>query len=225
MDIASLALGAFSAAQQLVGAGNRIYQRIKNEKKINVMLHELRVFEVEDQKAQLAIHIELAQAVLRSPLVAREHKEQLKRQWERVKAHLAKIDALIDQMIVNSSIWNSRPRQQARCQLNDLADSKAVSKALSSFQDTTMALRELMKENAPLFLSSSDFTPIDPENRIPLRLDTFLGRGRITQPRPGFLSGVQWFLYESKEYPPGGKKDAQENAQILSQKLDRAAPA
>ncbi|KAI0905984.1 hypothetical protein F4823DRAFT_608899 [Ustulina deusta] len=186
------------------------------------MLHELKLFEVEDQKQQLSIHVELAQAVLRSPLVSNEHKERLKRLWKDVTAVLAKIDALIDQMIINSSLLNTIARHQARDQLNSLASRKAVSGALSSFRDCTMALRELMKEDTPLFLSSNDFTPIDLENKILLRLDAFLCRGRITRPRSGFSTKIQWFLYESKEYPSDSKEASRENVRILSEKLDRA---
>ncbi|KAI3330404.1 hypothetical protein F4824DRAFT_337583 [Ustulina deusta] len=222
MDIAGLALSAFGAAQQLADIGLRIYRRIKDEKKINAMLHELKLFEVEDQKQQLSIHVELAQAVLRSPLVSNEHKERLKRLWKEVTAVLAKIDALIDQMIINSSLLNTIARHQARDQLNSLASRRAVSGALSSFRDCTMALRELMKEDTPLFLSSNDFTPIDLENKIILRPDAFLCRGRITRPRSGFSTKIQWFLYESKVYPSESKEESRENIRILSEKLDRA---
>lgn len=226
MEIAGLALTSASAAHELFKCGQRIYTRIKDEKKLILILREFQVFDLEDRQAQLNIAIALAQGVMKSPTIDQEHKERLQRDWKRIKELLAEIDDLIDAMIRNASWTATRARHNARDRLLDLGGTGAVSKAVQEFQSLVLAVRELDKEDSPLELSDSDFQPLDVGNRIysPAK-DAFLGKGRLTDPLPGIPNTAQWFLFESKPYEnqDAQKKEAlKQNVRILSQKLHRA---
>ena len=225
MEIAGLTLASLSAAHELFNCGLRIYTRIKNEKKLNDKLREFQIFEMEDKKAELRLDIELAQTVLKSLTIDLEHKERLVRNWVRIKELMARIDSLLDAMINNSSLLATNARHKARNELLDLGGNQALRTAISEFHDAVMGLRELNKDDSPLFLSDNDFLPIESENRIsgPV-LRTFLGKGKLTNAWQDFPSTVQWFLYESKPYLIHKKETAKENVRILAQKLHKAQP-
>jgi hypothetical protein len=226
MEIAGLALASASAAHELFKCGQRIYTRIKDEKKLILILREFQVFDLEDRQAQLNIAIELAQGVLKSSTIDQEHKDRLQRNWKRIKELLAEIDDLIDAMIRNASWTATRARHDARDRLLDLGGTMDISKAVQEFQSLVLAVRELDKEDSPLELSDSDFQPLDVGNRIynPAK-DAFLGKGRLTDPLPGIPNTTQWFLFESKPYDNQDvqKKEAlKKNVRVLAQKLHRA---
>jgi serine/threonine protein kinase len=229
MDIVSLSLSAASAAQQLFDCGLRIYRRVKHEKKINSMIREIQIFEIEDKKAQLVLHIELAQAILRNSGVEQEHKDRLERNWKRITSRLAEMDRLVQQMVVNSSIWETKARHEARDQLialeNNKDGNKPLSEILRDFQDVVMVMRVLMNDETPLYLSGNDFSLLDIDHHIPVSgSGTFLGKGRLTSPSPDLPSGVQWYLVESKPYLNTHKEDARENIRTLARKIHRAQP-
>lgn len=226
MEIASLALASASAAHELFKCGQRIYKRIKDEQKLVLVLHEFRMFDLEDRQEQLNIVISLAQGVLKSPIVDQEHKDRLERNWKRIKALLSEIDDLIDTMIRNASWTATRARHDARDRLLDLGGTMAVSKAVQEFQSLVFAVRELEKEDSPLELSDMAFQPLDLGHRIyNAGKDACLGKGRLTDPMPGIPNTIQWFLFEMKPYEnhDDRKKEVlKQNVRILAQKLHRA---
>ncbi|KAF2676189.1 hypothetical protein K458DRAFT_410664 [Lentithecium fluviatile CBS 122367] len=226
MEIAGLALASASAAHELFKCGQRIYTRIKDEKKLTLVLREFQMFDLEDRQAQLNIDIALAQGVLKSPTIDQEHKDRLERNWKRIKDLFVEVDDLIDTMIRNSSWTATRARHEARDKLLDLGGTKAISNAVQEFQSLVLAVRELNKDDSPLELSDNDFTPLDVGNRVfNSAKDAFLGKGKLTDALPGIANTPQWFLFESKPYDRQNpkKKDAvKQNVRILAQKLHRA---
>lgn len=229
MDIVSLSLSAASAAELLFISGLRIYRRVKKEKKINAVLREIQIFEAEDKKAHLADYIALAQVVLRNPEVEQAQKDRLERTWKRITTRLAEMDRLIDQMISNSSIFDTWARHEARDQLIALDDNKdghkPLSEILRDFQDEVMVMRVLMNDETPLYLSGNDFCLLDADSHIPVSgSGAFLGKGRLTSPGPDLPSNIQLYLYESKPYLNMHKEDVRENIRILAKRLHRAQP-
>ena len=226
MEIAGVALASASAAHELFKCGLRIYSRIKNEKKLALVLREFQMFDLEDKQAQLNIDITLAQGVLKSPTIESEHKDRLQRNWKRIKELLAEVDDLLDTMIRNSSWTATRARHEARDRLLGLGGTEAVSTAVQEFQSLVLAVRELDREESPLDLSNNDFQPLDAISRVfnPAK-DAFVGKGCLTDPLPGIPNTPHWFLIESKPYDshnPNKKDAVKQNVRILAQKLHRA---
>ncbi|KAJ9489697.1 hypothetical protein VN97_g3567 [Penicillium thymicola] len=229
MDIVSLALSSLSAAELLFNSGLRIYRRVKKQDKINEVLREIKIFDIQDNKDRLALHVELAQAVLRNPVVDQEYKDRLERSWKRITTRLAEMDCLLDLMISKSSPFQTRARHGARDQLIALGDNKDGHKPLSNilgdFYIDVNAMRELMKDESPLYLSGNDFCPLDADNHIPVSgSGAFLGKGRLTRPGPDLPSGVQLYLYESKPYSNMEKENVRVNIQILARMIHQAQP-
>lgn len=225
MDVTSLILSSASAAQQLFEIGMRIYHRIKHEKNLNDMIRDLQIFEVSDKRTRLEVHIQIAQGVLKNPDIEQSHKNCLERQWNRIIAHLNEIDQLLDTIITNSSFMKTKARHAARSQLAAIGGTQKVSGLLDEFQDYVMALRVISKDEPPWYLSATDFTTIDPGHRLDLcDPNTFLVKGRLTDPKPGFPAGIQWFLVESKPYQQDTKEMIRENVRTLTRKLGRVQP-
>lgn len=226
MEIAGLALASASAAHELFKCGQRIYGRIRNEQKLNLVLREFQAFELEDSQHQLSIDISLAQGILKSSTIDQGHKDQLQRKWKRIKVQFLEIDELIDTMIRNSSWKATRARHEARDRLLDLGGTQAVSRAVQGFQMLIIALREHEKDNSPLELSDNDFVPLGTDNRLfSDSKDAFLGKGRLTDALPDVSNTPQWFLFESKPYDSQntrGKQAVKTNVRILAEKLHLA---
>ncbi|CVL06125.1 uncharacterized protein FMAN_03888 [Fusarium mangiferae] len=226
MEIAGIALASGSAAHELIKCGIRIYRRIKDEKKLALVLRDFQMFDLENRRAQLSIDIKLAQGVLKSQKIDNEHKERLKQNWEHIKTLLIKVENLIETMVQNSSPMATRARHKARDALLDLGGTKAVSIAVQEFQSVVLALRELERDESQLFMSQKDFQPLEMDSRVygPTRI-SFFGRGRLTDPPPGVPNRPQWFLFESKPYEhkvPQKREEAKDDIGILAQKLHQA---
>ncbi|KAF5682506.1 het-s domain-containing protein [Fusarium circinatum] len=226
MEIAGIVLASGSAAHELIQCGIRIYRRIRDEKKLVLVLQDFQMFNLEDRRAQLGIDIKLAQGVLKSQKIENEHKERLKQNWERIKSLLIQVDDLIETMVQNSSAMATRARHKARDALLNLGGTKAISITIQEFQSVVLALRELERDESELFLSPRDFQPLEKDSRVygPSR-NSFFGKGRLTDPPPGVPNGPQWFLFESKPYDhqiPQKKEEVKDNLRILAQKLHQA---
>lgn len=185
------------------------------------------MFDLEDKQAQLNIDIALAQGVLKSPTTDQEHKDRLERNWKRIRELLVEVDSLIDTMIRSSSWTATGARHKARDRLHEIGGTRAISNAAQEFQSIMLAVRELDKEDSPLFLSGNAFQPLDVGSRIfnnPAK-NAFFGKGRLTDPLPGIANTPRWFLFESKPYEsriPQKKGEIRQNVRILVQKLHRA---
>ncbi|OQE26243.1 hypothetical protein PENSTE_c005G02951 [Penicillium steckii] len=218
MEVAGIALASASAARELFVCGRRIYHRIRDEKKLILVLREFQMFDLEDRRAQLEIDIALAQGILKSRTVDQEHKDRLERNWKNITSLLGQVDRLIDEMIQNSSWTATRARHEARDKLLDLGGTKVISNAVQEFQSIVLALRELEKDQSPLYLSPNDFQLMDVSNRVfNSSRDAFFGKGRLTDPLPGIPNTPQWFLFESKPYErqnPDSKEVVKENIRM-----------
>jgi len=226
MEVAGIALASASAARELFVCGRRIYRRIKDEKKLILILREFQMFDLEDRRAQLEIDIALAQRILKSRTVDPEHKDRLERNWKNITNLLGKVDRLIDDMIQNSSWTATRARHEARDKLSDLGGTKVISTAVQEFQSIVLALRELERDPSPSFLSPNDFQSLDIPNRVfNSSRDAFFGKGRLTDSLPGIQNTPQWFLFELKPYKhqdANNKEVVKDNVRILSEKLRQA---
>ncbi|KIL92272.1 het-s domain protein [Fusarium avenaceum] len=225
-ELVGIALASASAAHELFKCGVRIYHRIKDQEKLVLVLQEFQMFEIKDRQVQLEVDIKLAQGVLRSQNIDKEHKERLEQNWERIKKLLMQVDELIGKMIEKSSVTAFRARHKARDELLDLGGTRAISVAVQEFQSVVLALRELEKDESELFLSPNDFQPLDMDSRVyGLSRNSFFGRGRLTDPRPGMPNTPQWFSFESKPYEhqnPQQKEALKQNVRILAKKLHQA---
>lgn len=210
MEIAGLALSAVSAAPVLAEYGYRIYRRAQDKRRLAPLAQELSVFALDDRKHQLTLLIELAQPVLRSRIVPREHQDRLITTWERLKEQLGRVDELMDVMTVNSSIWDSWSRLEARNELVRIGSSGMLTQLRNEFRDDVMMLREHLKSPSRLYLSPRDFSIIEAVGEAP----NFLVKGRLTASQD-----IQWYLVEAKPYSLETKDEARESIEILSSKL------
>ncbi|KAF2852438.1 hypothetical protein T440DRAFT_466602 [Plenodomus tracheiphilus IPT5] len=225
MDITSLALSAFSAAVQIIEIGVKIHNRVKNEAKLNALLREVHIFEVEDQRRDLVVTVKLAQAVLDNPRIDREDKERLDRDWKRITGLLDQVDKLIDKMLANSSWTKTRKRRRARDELLDIGGTKKLSAAIGNFRLSVTGLRDLGNDDPDIFLNEKSFRPIDAENRVTeSTVGAVLGQGLLTKERRGVPDKVSWFLYEPKPYPLSKRDSVKEDLIDLAQKLAKAQP-
>lgn len=198
--IVNITLTSLTEAKDLYQIVKRIYQRIKNDKKLNLLLLT-KMLELDDAREEFDVFIKLARPILESQTIQQPDKERLKRKLERIKRHRVRMDELIDEMIANSSsILDARARHKARDELREMGSTKELSNLFMKFREDVLALKESLRDEHPTFLSDSDFTPIDVDNILALTPSVFLEKGRLTTPRNGIPSTVQWFLYESKPY-------------------------
>ncbi|KAF5019491.1 hypothetical protein F66182_8498 [Fusarium sp. NRRL 66182] len=215
MEIAGLALGAVSAAPVLAQYGYRIYQRVENRRKLEPLTQELAIFGVEERQNQLAVLITLAQSVLKSRMIDEQHKNRLRRTWDRIKRELIRVQQLMDEMASSQSIWESLQRREARNELLEIGNSGILTRLRNEFRDEVMMLREYLNGPSSHYLPSSDFTILESIGES----STGLVRGRTPASRD-----VAWFLMESKPYESGTKNEVKESIDILSQKLSQAQP-
>ncbi|KAF3937352.1 hypothetical protein ABW19_dt0204187 [Dactylella cylindrospora] len=225
MDITSLALSAFSAGVQIIEIGVKIHNRLKNEKQLNAVLHEMQIFEVEDQRRDLEVTVKLAQGVLKNPRIEQADKERLERNWKRIITLLDRVDKLIDEMIANSSLFKTKARHRARDDLADIGGTKKLSTVIGEFRLTVTSLRDLGNDDPDVYLNENAFRAIDIENRVSgSTAGIALGKGLLTTEREGIPSELTWFLFEPKPYMLGKKDSVKEDMICLAQRLAKAQP-
>ncbi|KAK1573548.1 uncharacterized protein LY79DRAFT_568385 [Colletotrichum navitas] len=221
IEIAGIALASAGAAQQLFDCGQRIYKRIKNERQLNLLLREIQMFEVDDNRRMHSNYIQAVQPVLRSQLVDPADKERILRRWKQIQNHLIRIDDLIDVMIENSSVLDFRARQKARNELRDMGGTRILTGLFAEFRDDAALLQKMLSDDQPTFLSGRDFTYIDTPDNGAYGEGLFLRKGRLTRATDG--SQTKWFLVESKPIKEEDDKAlAKEDVEILAGRLARA---
>ncbi|KAB2569194.1 hypothetical protein DBV05_g12128 [Lasiodiplodia theobromae] len=225
IEIASIALASAGAAHQLFDCGLRIYQRIKNEQQLNLLLRELQMFEIEDRYRMLDNYVQAAQPILFSALVEEEDKDQLLRQWERIKEYLINVNQLIDTMITNSSILETWARHKARDKLRNMGGTKMLIGLLQDFQNYVSFFEKKLTKHPLMLLSGRDFTYIDGGSRVPLMLDLFIRKGRLNRTSDGNPAQIQSVLVESKPLQQNDdERVMEEDVATLANKIARAQP-
>ncbi|KAF4773323.1 HET-s domain protein [Colletotrichum scovillei] len=223
IEIAGILLASAGAAHQLFDCGRKIYRRIKDEKKLNRLLSELKMFEVDDQRQMLNNYVESVQPVLRTQLIKKEDKDRLLRRWERIKQHLIRIDELIDIMIMNSSLLDTITRRQAKNELRELGNTGVLTVLLAQFRDDASLLEKLASKDQSTFLSGRDFIYIDDTPKKALGKDTMLRKGRWVAAGSNNSNRTGWFLVESKLLKSDYEKQiVKEDVATLANRLERA---
>ncbi|KAK7416039.1 hypothetical protein QQX98_005490 [Neonectria punicea] len=121
-----------------------------------------------------------------------------------------RVNDLVDGMIKNSSFMDTKARHKARDKLHKMGSTQKLS-LREIFQNDVLALRQELQDGDPTFLASSNFTPIDVENRV-----------ATSTPNVNDIPSVtRWFLYESKPYDKDNRDITKHNMAILSQKLEK----
>lgn len=225
LEIAGIALASLGAAEQLFDCGTRIHRRMTKEKQLNLLLRELQMFEVDDNRQMLDNYVRAAQPVLRSQLIQPADKERLTRKWERIKDQMIEINNLLDTMMQNSSILNSKARHEAQDRLRDIGGSRVLSSRLMEFRDDVSFLEKQLAGNPPTLLTGKTFNYIDADNRRVWTNGVFLCKGKLTEPTDDGKSKAKWYLAEPVSFKATEDREAlKESVAILASKLQRAQP-
>ncbi|KAK7427699.1 hypothetical protein QQZ08_005805 [Neonectria magnoliae] len=130
------------------------------------------------------MYIKLARPILESQMISQADKERVMRNSDRIKEHMLQMNELVDEMITNLSIIDTRARHKARDELREMGSTKELSQLLARFLEDALCLKQLLRDGDPTFLASSDFTPIDADNRVAASMPNALpGKGRLANPR------------------------------------------
>lgn len=222
-------LGLVAAAPPIIDGIFKTWDSIVRKREtfraLPSLARDLRSFGTDDSRAQLYADITLARRVLEDNAILSQHKDRLARIFQRIHLQLYEIDSLVDAVLQKPNrAWFLRRTNESKELRNKVEQSK---RDIAEFHGLIMSFREISSSGiGSALLEARDFCfTVDAEKtRTQLNDMTFVARG--SRALPGEGSQVGLFIFESKYYEPGTKKnDTRQELQSLSSRLLRAEPS
>lgn len=221
-------LGLVAAAPPIIDGifktWDSIVRKRENYQAVTSLARDLRSFGTDDSRAQLYADITLARRVLEDNAILSEQKDRIARIFQKIHLQLYEIDDLVDVVLQKPNrSWFLRRTNESKELRNKVEQSK---RDITEFHGLIMSFREISTSGiGNALLETRDFClTVDAEKtRIQLNDMTFIARG--SRALPGKSSQIGLFVFESKYYEPGKKKeDTKKDLQSLSTRLLRAEP-
>lgn len=221
MDGLSLALAGPGLVVLLVQSVQAIREKIREGERFKELVQELQAFGLDDNQAQLDIDIALAQKVMKDSSIEIAHKDRLDRSFKRITLLVRTMEELVAAISTQTGLKAIlTTRHAAKSDLKDLGRTKKLNTSIADFHTTVMSLREVAKDESPLFLEDRDFVITDIQDHLgPLDQGTFFAKGRLSQTRDSIPSNVELFVLETKPYEQHTKDSVKKDLRVLAQKL------
>ena len=199
-----------------------IVEKKENNRKFRTLTQELKMFGIDDRRAQLNADITLAQMVFKDRAASPENKQRLRDSFDRIDERLHRINSLVHNIIASTGILKWHERSQARRELKDTLEQMTASSR--EFHQLVMSFREIAQSDSLFFLEREHFSIVTPEQeRIHVNSTTFFVKA--SRARPGTASEINNFIIESKPYLlTQSMKSAHKDMRLLAQKLSAAQP-
>lgn len=220
IEIAGFLLAVPGIVQFFFETGEKIYEKMKNDKRMKDYARDLSKFIVNDGRAQLNRDFELARGVLKDQNTRKDEKERISRLFSGALEQLQHMSDLTN-VVLSSEILEFRKRSAA---LSDIKDKITdIRTSMSEFHQLVMSLHTIAISEPSLLLEDQDFVLIGVEQEYDiLNPTTFLARGRVSRSLSSVSLGDDRFLLESKPYTTHSMRSVKRDLRILSQKLSAA---